>query len=148
MSQSRQIFLHGSFGQRHLKEILSAQLIGLIYKPENVWVVSPWITNFILSDNRSGEWDVVDSSWSNREISFVDFIVKLSDIGCNLNIVLRDDPINEPFISQVLNRVISDQNIKFIKKDTLHTKGIVTSHFFLKGSMNLTFSGIGLLYSS
>ena len=27
-------------------------------------------------------------------------------------------------------------------KDLLHTKGIVTSTFFLKGSMNLTFSGV------
>lgn len=142
MSQSRQIFLHGSFGQRHLKEILSAQLLGLILKPELVWIVSPWITNFILLDNCFGEWDVVDSSWSNREVSFVDFLVKISDVGCKINVVTRDDLINNAFINQVLNRVKSDENIKFIMKDLLHTKGIVTSTFFLKGSMNLTFSGV------
>lgn len=40
-ANQRQIFLHGATGQRVLREVLSAQLVGLILQPEPIWLVSP-----------------------------------------------------------------------------------------------------------
>ncbi|ALL16084.1 hypothetical protein UP00_21320 [Enterobacter asburiae] len=49
-ANQRQIFLHGATGQRVLREVLSAQLVGLILQPEPIWLVSPWVSNFTLLD--------------------------------------------------------------------------------------------------
>ena len=54
MEEQRQIFLHGPLGQRHLREILSAQFSGLILYPELIWLISPWMSDFDVIDNRDG----------------------------------------------------------------------------------------------
>ena len=62
-ANQRQIFLHGATGQRVLREVLSAQLVGLILQPEPIWLVSPWLSNFMLLDNRAGSWDSIEPAW-------------------------------------------------------------------------------------
>lgn len=63
MEEQRQIFLHGPLGQRHLREILSAQFSGLILYPEPIWLISPWMSDFDVIDNRGGQWSFLDPSW-------------------------------------------------------------------------------------
>ncbi|MBW3225285.1 phospholipase D-like domain-containing protein DpdK [Marinobacter adhaerens] len=141
MNNQRQIFLHGPLGQRQFREVLGAQLAGLIIKPEPIWLVSPWLSDFPLLDNRAGEWDALNPSWGSREISFNEVLACAVNEGCVLRLVTKDDPKNASFINHLKNRLLSSSKLYLKKNDPVHTKGLLTRHFFLKGSMNYTFSG-------
>jgi len=141
MSTQRQIFLHGPLGQRQFREVLASQLVGLLLKPEPIWLVSPWVSDFPLLDNCAGHWDALEPSWGNREIGFNELLARAVNGGCSLNLVTRADSKNSGFINQLINRLTADSVFKLLKRDPVHTKGLLTSQFFLKGSMNYTFSG-------
>ncbi|WP_303245298.1 phospholipase D-like domain-containing protein DpdK, partial [Salmonella enterica] len=94
----RQIFLHGPLGQRHLREILSAQFSSLILYPELIWLISPWMSDFDVIDNRGGQWSFLDPSWGARMISFQELLATAINNGCPLRIVTREDTRSVVFI--------------------------------------------------
>jgi hypothetical protein len=141
MNNQRQVFLHGPLGQRQFREVLGAQLAGLIIKPEPIWLVSPWLSDFPLLDNRAGEWSALDPSWGSREIGFNEMLACAVNEGCVLRLVTKNDSKNVSFINHLKNRLLSNAEFYLQKNDPVHTKGFLTSQFFLKGSMNYTFSG-------
>ncbi|MBO2643878.1 phospholipase D-like domain-containing protein DpdK [Shewanella algae] len=141
MSFQRQIFLHGPLGQRHLREVLGSQFIGLMLYPEPVWLVSPWISDFKLLDNRAGFWNAVEPAWSNREISFMEMLAGIVNSGSELNLITRNEPRNRAFIHQLQTQLVTDVQFNHAYSEQVHTKGLLSSKFFLKGSMNFTFSG-------
>lgn len=141
-SNQRQIFLHGATGQRVLREVLSAQLVGLILQPEPIWLVSPWVSNFMLLDNRAGSWDSIEPAWGGREVDFIELLASAINNGAQLSLVTRDLPQNRSFMKGLENRLNSHAEYRLELRDQLHTKGLLTSHFFLKGSMNFTWSGV------
>jgi phosphatidylserine/phosphatidylglycerophosphate/cardiolipin synthase-like enzyme len=144
MTAQRQIFLHGPLGQRHLKEVLSAQMAGLFLRPKRIWLVSPWISDFPVLDNRTGDWDTLEPSWGNREIGFLELLASAVNNGCPLRLVTQNDGKSLSFINQLQNRLLSCADYKYLASDTLHTKGLLTRHFFLRGSMNYTYHGARL----
>ncbi len=144
MINQRQIFLHGSLGQRQLREVLSAQLVGLMIKPELIWLVSPWVSDFPILDNRSGNWDSVEPSWGDREIGFLELLTSAINGGCPLRLVTKDDGKSISFISQLKNRLLTSADFKNLSTGNVHSKGLLTHSFFLKGSMNYTYSGANL----
>jgi hypothetical protein len=144
MMTQRQIFLHGPLGQRHLKEVLSGQMAGLFIKPELIWLVSPWVSDFPVLDNRTGDWDALNPSWGNREIGFMELLASAVNSGCALRLVTQNDGMSQGFISQLQNRLLDGVDYRYIASEALHTKGLLTNHFFLKGSMNYTFHGTNL----
>lgn len=140
----RQIFLHGPLGQRHLREVLSGIMVGLFIKPERIWLVSPWVSDFPVLDNRTGNWDAVNPSWGNREISFLELLADVVNSGCALRLVIHDDGKSKSFIKQFENRLLKEADYKYLDSQSLHTKGLLTNHVFLKGSMNYTYHGANL----
>ncbi|MEX3004370.1 phospholipase D-like domain-containing protein DpdK [Serratia fonticola] len=140
--KQRQIFLHGYTGQRMLREVLSAQLIALIMQPEPIWLVSPWVSNFPLLDNRAGNWDSVEPAWGGCEVNFIELLASAVNNGAPLSLVTRDEPMNRTFVTILEKRLNSHVDFRFQWRNQLHTKGMLTPHFFLKGSMNFTWSGV------
>ncbi|MDN4128922.1 phospholipase D-like domain-containing protein DpdK [Pantoea ananatis] len=141
-AKQRQIFLHGSAGQRQLREVLSAQLVALIMQPEPIWLVSPWVSNFRLLDNRSGNWDSIEPAWGGREVDFIELLVCAVNNGASLSLVTRDQPLNRDFVTALKKRLNNHADFRQEWRNQLHTKGLLTPHFFLRGSMNFTWSGV------
>jgi len=137
----RQIFIHGPGGQRALKEVLGAQLVALMMNPQPLWLVSPWVSNFTVLDNRSGNWDYVEPAWGNREIYFLELLAGMVNYGVELKMVTRNQPINSDFVKQLRNRLHEKAVFHHMWSDALHTKGLLSHAFFLQGSMNFTWSG-------
>lgn len=141
MNNQRQIFLHGALGQRQMREVLGSQIAGLLLRPEPIWLVSPWISDFPLLDNRCGSWDALEPSWGCREIGFNEVLARAVNGGCTLRLVTRDDANNKGFISQLKSRLNGEANFLTQMSEPVHTKGLLSRSFFLKGSMNYTYSG-------
>lgn len=138
---SRTIFINNRFGIRQLKETLSNLLISSAISPSEIWLVSPWLSDFDLLDNRSGDWDALNPAWGSRRVGFSELLSFAIEAGCNLNLVTNNDLINDAFeerLKQILN---GPGLLRVVKSEKLHTKGLLSKDYFLAGSMNFTYSG-------
>jgi hypothetical protein len=140
----RQIFLHGPLGRRQYREVLGSLMASLVVVPDKIYLVSPWLTDFFLLDNRSGFWDAIEPSWGSREIRFSELIATAVNNGSSLRVVVNNDGKSQSFINHFENMLGFNADYKLLKSQPLHTKGILTRSFFLKGSMNYTASGASL----
>lgn len=141
MSEQRQIFLHGPLGRRQFKEVLGSVMAALLLTPDVIWLVSPWLSDFVLLDNTAGQWDALNPSWGGRELSFNELLADALNAGCSIRIVTRNDAPSRRFIQHLDNRRDSTSDLKFLLSDEVHTKGFLTKECFFKGSMNFTYSG-------
>jgi len=110
--------------------------------PETIWLVSPYVSDFPVLDNRAGHWDALDPSWGSRELGFNELLARVVNGGCPLRFVAkRGEPSSKKFLDHLLGRLISTADIKVLFLDDVHTKVLLTHYFMLEGSMNFTFSG-------
>ncbi len=146
---SRIIFTKNLLGRRQIKETLCDLLIGLIISPEDFILVSPWVSDFELLDNRSGNWNNIEPAWGTRHIKFSEIIIRAMHSGCNFTLVTNYDEMNLTFIQKLKNASPDTDIFKYKqteilnlkKSDKVHIKGLLASKFFLAGSMNFTYSG-------
>lgn len=137
----RQIFLHGPLGQRQLCDVLGAQLAMLILAPEPLWLVSPWLSDFALLDNRAGQWGALTPGWEQGEIGFIEVLAQVVNSGCALRLVTRDDGRSLNFVERLQAKLSPQADFRWLATAQVHTKGLLCGSFFLKGSMNFTWSG-------
>ncbi len=137
----RSIFLHGALGRRHFKEVLGSLLTGLIVVPKPIWLVSPWVSDFDLLDNQSGAWDMVQPAWGLRVVSFSQLLIDCVEAGCSLNVVTKDEATNASFLKRLDDALANRVGCRVGLSENLHAKGLLTSDWYLSGSMNFTFSG-------
>jgi len=142
----RRIFKSKTTGATTVQELLQSMFVAEALLPgEEIWIVSPWISNVVLIDNRSGSFDAVNPEWGRREIRLADVLVTLMNHGTKVQIVTRDDETNDAFRSRMSDVArehgVEDQIAVHIH-DQLHTKGILLTRGLLMGSMNLTYNGM------
>jgi hypothetical protein len=107
-----------------------------------IYICSPWISDFEVFDNTSGQFSSLVPNLADRpSINLSDCLVELS-IDSKVRIVTRDTPASNAFLA---NPKIGRSEIAYkLSDDKLHEKGFLTPLFYLEGSMNITYSGITL----
>ncbi|QHS35579.1 phosphatidylserine/phosphatidylglycerophosphate/cardiolipin synthase family protein [Alcaligenes faecalis] len=144
--QYRRIFKTQTTGVITIKELMQTMFVAESLQPgEEIWIVSPWISNVVLIDNRSGNFDALNPEWGRREIRLADVLVTLMRYGTRVNIVTRNESSNDFFrtrISDLASEADLDSVLKIHIHQQLHTKGILLSRGLLMGSMNLTYNGM------
>jgi phosphatidylserine/phosphatidylglycerophosphate/cardiolipin synthase-like enzyme len=144
----RRIFKSAVTSRKVIQELITLMMVGELVSPgDEVWMVSPWITDVPLLDNRAGSFDAVNPEWGHREIRLTDIAVQLMAGGTDVRIVTRPDDHNRVFLrrlTEAAEAAAVDNLLKVTIRQSLHTKGILTSRGFLSGSMNLTYSGLDL----
>lgn len=138
----RQIFLNQALGRRQFKEVFSTLLLGNFLTKDEIWLVSPWITDFELIDNTANQWNSLVPNFEARYICFSEVLITLARSGISINIVTRKDPINDPFLSNLRYQLTDQDPLYICFKQELHTKGILCKEGFIEGSLNLTYSGV------
>ena len=142
----RRIFKNQQTGVTIIRELIQTMFVGeMLLVGQKIWIVSPWVSNVVLIDNRSGNFDTLNPEWSRREIRLIDVLVALMARGCHVAIVTRDDETNRGFINGLRNmseRNALENQVTIKIHDALHTKGILLSKCLLMGSMNLTYNGL------
>lgn len=141
LPEIRTIHVNGSLGRRQFREMLSSLLASLIVTPGSIWLVSPWVSDFDVLDNRSGEWDRINPSWGHRVVRFSELLVNCVESGCDLTLVCRDLNINKAFLSRVQGPLGNSKQFRSAFSNDLHAKGLLTRSWYLSGSMNFTYSG-------
>ncbi|MCG9751350.1 phospholipase D-like domain-containing protein [Vibrio brasiliensis] len=141
LRDKRQIMTKSLVGKQHIKEVLSGMLMGEILHPRELWLVSAWISDFELIDNRGGAWDLLNPSWGHRMVTFFEMLETAVSNGCHLNVVVKKHSNNLKPVAQLQKRLGRFAHFRLEETEELHTKGLLTKHAFLGGSMNFTYSG-------
>lgn len=119
----------------------------LLAPSSDLFLVEPWISDIALLDNRSGDFDALNIEWGRREVRLIDVVTQLASGGVQVHIVLRPESHNRRFISR-LSDALTDgalsKQCTVTEIDYLHTKGILSDHAVVLGSMNLTEHGVAL----
>ena len=144
--ETRRIFRSAVTSQDVVRELVQVMCVAELLAPSpEVWLVSPWISDFILLDNRSGRFNAINPQWQRREIRLVDFALQMMTNNTHVIVVTRPDSHNQTFLDRLGDRSfeagLGDQ-IELLMPERLHTKGILTEGGLLLGSMNLTYSGL------
>lgn len=142
----RRIFKNQVTGAATLRELLQTMFVSEVLNTEGtLWFVSPWISNVVLIDNRSGNFDSVNPEWGRREIRLSEGITALMGRGAKVVVVTRPIDTNEAFLDALQDqteRQSLQSQLTILKRESLHTKGILLSRSLLLGSMNLTYGGL------
>ena len=143
----RRVFKSQQTGSATIRELLQSMFVGEMLGSggARIWIVSPWVSNIVLIDNRSGNFDSFSPEWGRREVRLADVLIGLMAHGTEVVLVTRDLETNRPFLNRLQEATAMyaiDEQLIVQLDPLLHTKGILLSHSLLIGSMNLTYNGL------
>jgi len=147
--ESRRIFKSLATSQNLVRELLQMMVLGELISPggQRAWLVSPWISNVVLFDNRAGGFSAVNPEWGAREVRLIEVALHLMARGTNLGVATNFDEHNDGFLEALKvgaeEAGVSDK-LQVVRRQHLHVKGILFKRGLLTGSMNLTYRGLEL----
>lgn len=150
---SRVIAKNTRAASRHVRDALQTIFAGLLLDPPpRLWLVSAWVTDAAVIDNRAGEVSALVPTWPEREIVLSEVLAELAIRRTRMVIATNDHHANEGFAAAMRlatnlagrdNAVRLDRRpvVEFSEDPLLHRKRLVTDEVSLMGSMNFTYSG-------
>jgi hypothetical protein len=138
--------------REELADALQGLFIAELLSPsEPLWIVTPWISDIGVMDNRTARFSGLLPDMPRREIRLAEVLLAQLQRGGSLVIACRPDDHNRGFIEQFSERTrdvgVNSQFVRCYAED-LHEKGILARHLLLSGSMNLTYNGLRRLEES
>jgi hypothetical protein len=144
--------IHKSAGQarNEVRDLLETIFIAELISPSRcLWVVSPWVSDIVVVDNRGAGFDGVDPTLGSRVIRLSDALARLVSMGATICIACRPIDTNQRFLESLraaFDRADApDDALTVVQTEHLHEKGLLGDDYYLSGSMNLTYSGVELL---
>lgn len=139
---SRDIWSHGSGSE--LRDLLASSFCTLLLlegETQPVYFSSPWMSDFVLFENRFHEFErLFPELDTSAEIKFSDYLVRLSR-KLAVRIITTQSNASLSFLQRL--KQIAGQNVqsRFVP-DEYHEKGILAPSFYIEGSMNITYHGV------
>lgn len=135
--------------QDEVRELLQATFVSELLAPSQcLWLVSPWISDIPIIDNRTGAFDALDPNWGPRVVRLAEVLGLCLRQGTTVVLATRPVDHNRPFVGQVqaaVRELESPDSLVVRESEDLHEKGLLSNDFYLSGSMNLTYGGVELL---
>ena len=126
-----------------LASCLSSLLALELLKPgKELYLISPWLSNVPLIDNRFGQFRALVGERDKADLRLGDILTLLAACGTQVRILYRT-PSNET-TRQFVENLQNIANIECRAKQDLHEKGLISSHFYVHGSMNFTYAGVNI----
>ena len=128
---------------REVRQLFSSAMASLLLLDEPsrpIYICSPWISDFIVFENRLGEFDQLVPSVDERSrIHFSECLRQLAQLH-DIRLISRKTEATLTFLSNLGLRGNGVQ--ARLADDDLHEKGFLTPIFYFEGSMNFTYSGL------
>jgi hypothetical protein len=114
-------------------------LAGVSTRP--IYFCSPWISDFPVFENGFGQFSALFPDLADqREILFSDFLVYLCALA-EVRLVTKHTDVSHAFLRNSKLKAQHRIQSRFADRH-FHEKGILAPHFYLEGSMNITFMGV------
>jgi hypothetical protein len=148
-TSTRQIFKSAATCPEEVRDLIQLLFACELLVPSRcVWLVSPWITDLAVIDNRDARFSALEPTWGARPIRLMEVLTRLADQGTVLRIAMR--PASSARANADIARKLADlkarladpEQVNVIEREDLHTKGLLGDDYFLAGSMNFTRSGV------
>ena len=82
MTTARRIFRSSATSNAEVRELLESLLTAELLLPSRcLWLVSPWLTDLELLDNRSEAFASLDPQWGARRIRLAEILGRLLEFG-------------------------------------------------------------------
>ena len=138
--------------REELADALASLFVAELLAPSRpLWIVTPWISDVRLLDNRSGRFRGLVPTMAKRWLRLGEVLGLHLARGGGVVVACRPDTHNSAFVNQIRGRAQSigaDRQLRICESAELHEKGILTDGLLLSGSMNLTYNGLRRLEES
>lgn len=145
IADNRNTFTTPTTSRGEIRELLEGIFVAELLVPsEQIWLVSPWISDIDILDNRCGQFSSLVSTWGLRRIRLSEIFAQLM-LHSIVHIVARPDPHNESFLQKMRDLSKASEapgNLRVAIRETLHLKGLLGQDYYLSGSMNITYNGV------
>jgi phosphatidylserine/phosphatidylglycerophosphate/cardiolipin synthase-like enzyme len=147
-SSTRHILRSSSASRHEIRELLQGIFVReLLFPSRCLWLVSPWIRNIEVIDNRAAAFKSLAPDLPPTGINLHQVLYKLLERGTRVVLAIRPERESVHFgmnLSHSLEGRIPADAFTFVQRDILHAKGLIGDDFGLTGSMNFTFNGVEL----
>ena len=142
----RSRIIHTRASARQVPDLLQAIVTAELICPSPcLWLVSPWVSDIPVLDNRTNGFLAFEPRWARAQVSLSQVLGKLLELGTTVHVATRPDDHNSAFLDRMRRLAEPDGlPLQLHSAEELHEKGILGDGFYLSGSMNFTFSGISL----
>ena len=138
--------------REELADALANLFVAELLAPSRpLWVVTPWVSDVPLIDNRSGRFRGLVPTMANRWLRLGEVLGHHLARGGRVVLACRPDRHNSAFVDQLGRRgrsIGAQRQLRICQSPDLHEKGILTDSVLLSGSMNLTYNGLRRLEES
>lgn len=139
-------YIHTKAMARQVPDLLQNIFVAELLCPSPcVWLISPWISDIPVIDNRANGFLEFEPKWVRNQITLSQVLLRLLEFGTTIHIATRPDDHNLAFLDR-MRRSAEPEGLplRVHSVEELHEKGILGDGFYLSGSMNFTFNGITL----
>lgn len=139
-------YIYSRFGVRQVTDLLQTIVASELVRPsQRLWIVSPWISDISVLDNRANTFASLAPEWSRSRVHLSTVVARLLQAGTVVHIATRsDERHNLDFIGRMEHLASGSTGLHLHLASELHDKGILGDGFYLAGSMNFTHSGISI----
>jgi hypothetical protein len=132
--------------REELADVLQTMFVSELLVPSHpLWIVSPWISDVELLDNRAEQFAGLVPDLAPRWVRLGEILQRSMAGGGTVVIATRPDEHNLSFVrglETAASELDAADQLTVRLSAELHEKGILTDHIHLSGSMNLTFNGL------
>lgn len=114
-------------------------LLELLSPSPELYLISPWLSKVVLIHNRFGQFRAIASELNKSELHLADILTLLAKKGTQVRILCRPHNHQTEEVLELL-----PASVEYRHTETLHEKGLISHHFYLRGSMNFTYAGVNL----
>jgi phosphatidylserine/phosphatidylglycerophosphate/cardiolipin synthase-like enzyme len=125
-----------------IDHLLSDVLLSELLTPsEDLWLMSPWISDIEVIDNTGGAYDVAFNDPLNRAYLLAEVLGLLTKAGTRLRVITL--PGKSVRFLDHLHRQVEPRNLRVIRDETVyHEKTFCGDDWQITGSMNYTYHGM------
>jgi hypothetical protein len=137
-------YIHKRSNSPEAADLLQAIFAAELVSPSRaLWIVSPWISNVPVLDNRSNAFLSLEPAWGETRVRLASVLLKLASLGTRVVVATRPIGHNTDFLTALQDGDVAGgtRPVVHLARE-LHEKGILGDGYHLSGSMNITHNGI------
>ena len=102
MTTARSRIIHTRASARQVPDLLQVVFTAELLCPSGcLWLVSPWVSDIPVIDNRSNGFLSLEPSWARTQVGLSQVLGKLLELGTTVHIATRPDDHNDAFLDRM-----------------------------------------------
>ena len=134
-------------GRAAMMELVESAFAAELLAPgQDLWIVSPWLSDVPLLGNEAGGYTTLCPDFARSRIPVSYILAELIQRGTAVHVVTRPDE-GESVVRnvKVVAGDVATRRLRHVRVKELHAKVLLSRNMVIRGSMNLTYNGTGFL---